>query len=74
LPDQFFSFPVGTMFWARSAALESLFSLGLDWDDYPPEPLPIDGSMLHALERLLPSIVEHAGYGRRVTFAPGVSR
>lgn len=74
LPEQFFSFPVGTMFWARSAALASLFALGLDWDDYPPEPLPIDGSMLHALERLLPSIVEHAGYGRRVTFAPGVSR
>lgn len=74
LPDQFFSFPVGTMFWARSAALAPLFALGLDWDDYPPEPLPIDGSMLHALERLLPSIVEDAGYGRRVTFAPGVSR
>ncbi|SAL15737.1 type 11 methyltransferase [Caballeronia terrestris] len=74
LPEQFFSFPVGTMFWARPAALAPLFALGLDWDDYPPEPLPIDGSMLHALERLLPSVVELAGLTRRVSFLPGVTR
>ncbi|MEX3954862.1 rhamnan synthesis F family protein [Trinickia sp. EG282A] len=74
LPNQFFPFPVGTMFWARPAALKPLFELGLAWEDYPVEPLPIDGSMLHALERLLPSIVEQTGYGRRLTFAPGISR
>ena len=39
LPLQpFFDFPVGTMFWARSAALAPLFRLGLTWDDYPQEP------------------------------------
>lgn len=74
LPEQFFSFPVGTMFWARPAALKALFESGLQWDDYPAEPLPIDGSMLHALERLLPSIVEHAGYRRKVTYATGITR
>jgi glycosyltransferase involved in cell wall biosynthesis/SAM-dependent methyltransferase len=74
LPTQFFPFPVGTMFWVRPVALKSLFELGLDWDDYPAEPLPIDGSMLHAVERLLPSIVEHAGFGRRVTYSPNITR
>jgi lipopolysaccharide biosynthesis protein len=74
LPEQFFSFPVGTMFWARPAALKALFELGLKWNDYPTEPLPIDGSMLHALERLLPSIVECAGYRRKVTYASGITR
>lgn len=74
LPEQFFPFPVGTMFWARPQALKPLFELGLDWEDYPAEPLPIDGSMLHALERLLPSIVQYAGFSRRVTYAPGVTR
>jgi lipopolysaccharide biosynthesis protein len=74
LPVQFFPFAVGTMFWARAAALRPLFELGLDWDDYPAEPLPIDGSMLHALERLLPSVVEQAGFGRMVTFVPGITR
>jgi glycosyltransferase involved in cell wall biosynthesis/ubiquinone/menaquinone biosynthesis C-methylase UbiE/outer membrane murein-binding lipoprotein Lpp len=74
LPEQFFPFPVGTMFWARPEALKRLFDLGLDWDDYPSEPLPIDGSMLHAIERLLPGVAQHAGFGRRLTYAPGITR
>ncbi len=54
-------FPVGTMFWARTSGLKTLFDLNLSWDDYPEEPLPYDGSLLHALERLfglLPSVSE----------------
>jgi len=74
LPEPFFPFPVGTMFWARAQALEPLFDLRLSWDDYPAEPLPIDGSMLHAVERLLPFIVEKAGFGRMVTYTPGITR
>ncbi|PVX82311.1 rhamnan synthesis F family protein [Paraburkholderia unamae] len=74
LPDQFFPFPVGTMFWARAAALKPLFDLGLGWDDYPAEPLPIDGTMLHALERMLPTIARRAGFESQVTYAPGISR
>jgi len=56
LPENFI-FPVGTMFWARTAALAPLVDLHLDWSDYPGEPLPYDGSLLHAIERLLPFIV-----------------
>ena len=58
----FFDFPVGTMFWARTAALKPLFNLKLGWSDYPEEPLPNDGTILHALERLLPFVAQHAGY------------
>ena len=71
---QSIDFPIGTMFWARPAALKPLFDLGLGWDDYPEEPVPIDGTMLHALERLLPVIAEHAGFGLMTTHVPGVSR
>ena len=67
-------FPVGTMFWARPAALKPLFDLGLGWDDYPEEPVPIDGTMLHALERLLPVIAGHAGFTILTTHVPGVTR
>ena len=52
-----FNFPAGTMFWARPKALGPLFDLGFDWGDYPDEPLPSDGTLLHALERLIPSVV-----------------
>jgi|GEM_PF-472100 len=74
LNDGFFPFPVGTMFWARPQALAPIFNLKLDWDDYPSEPLPIDGSMLHALERLLPSAARHAGFTHRSTYGPGINR
>lgn len=55
-------FPHGTMFWARTQALRPLFDLKLGWSEYPPEPLPIDGTELHALERLIPCVVQHLGF------------
>lgn len=72
--EPFFEFPVGTMFWARSSAIKLLFHLSLGWDDYPEEPVPYDGTILHALERLLPFIVRHAGYDYAMTHIPGVNR
>jgi lipopolysaccharide biosynthesis protein len=69
----FFSFPLGTMFWARSAALAPLFRLGLTWADYPEEPVPIDGTILHGLERLLPFVTQHSGYRIATTHVPGVT-
>lgn len=69
-----FDFPNGTMFWARPAALQPLFSLGLRWEDYPPEPLPYDGTILHALERLLPFAAAKAGFRYATTFVPGSTR
>jgi lipopolysaccharide biosynthesis protein len=74
LPKTTFNFPLGTMFWARTAALKPLLELGLLWDDYPAEPVPGDGSLLHALERLLPFVVEKAGFRSLVTHVPGITR
>jgi hypothetical protein len=74
LPDPPPSFPVGTMFWARPAALAPLLDLALDWSDYPADPLPSDGSMLHAIERLLPIVVAHTGYRRAAVHVPGSTR
>jgi len=68
------NFPVGTMFWARRGALSRLYELGLDWNDYPPEPLGYDGTMLHAIERLLPLISQASGFSTAVTHVTGFSR
>lgn len=57
-----FEWPIGTMFWARRDAIAPLLKLDLQWKDYPPEPLPEDGTLLHALERVIPFAVEQAGY------------
>ena len=74
LPKMTFNFPVGTMFWARTIALGPLFELGLSWDDYPAEPLPCDGSLLHAIERLLPCVAKNAGFRCVLTHVPGITR
>lgn len=71
---QAFEWPLGTMFWARRAALEPLFDLGLDWTDYPSEPLPVDGTILHALERMIPFAAEQAGFGYATSHIPELQR
>lgn len=68
------AFPVGSMFWARVDALRPLFDLGLSWSDYPPEPLPYDGSMLHAIERLLSLVAEHQSTRIVLTHVEGETR
>lgn len=73
LPDQF-NFPAGTMFWARTAALKKLIERNFHWEDYPEEPLPYDGSMLHAIERLLPLVIKSEGFTDAVTNIPEISR
>ncbi|TLP74720.1 glycosyltransferase [Pseudomonas nitroreducens] len=73
LPEHF-HFPVGNMFWARSSVLAPLVSRFGNLSEYPDEPLPYDGSMLHALERLLPIHCISNGYGLAVTNVPNVTR
>jgi glycosyltransferase involved in cell wall biosynthesis len=73
LPEHF-TFPVGTMFWARTAALAPLIDLNLQWDDYPPEPLPYDGTLLHAIERLLPLTLGAGTLRAATTNVAGVTR
>lgn len=69
-----FEWPLGTMFWARCTALEPLFGLGLDWTDYPSEPVPVDGTILHALERIIPFAVDQAGFGYATSHIPELQR
>jgi hypothetical protein len=68
----FFEFPIGNMFWARPQALRPLFELNLGWGDYPQEPILHDGTLLHAIERLLPFVVRHTGYRCAMTHIPGM--
>lgn len=69
-----FDFPLGTMFWARTEALRPLLEAGFDWSEYPAEPLPIDGTVLHALERLVPFVVADRGFGYAKSAVPGIVR
>lgn len=46
------AFPQGSMFWARGDFLQRFFALPIAFTDFPAEPIGVDGSPAHALERL----------------------
>lgn len=51
--DQELRFPVGSMFWARTKAIRPLLDLNLKSGHFPPEANQIDGTLAHAIERML---------------------
>lgn len=51
--DEALRFPVGSMFWARTAAIRPLLDLRLRPGHFPPEAGQVDGTLAHAIERML---------------------
>ena len=60
--SDFLAYPVGGMFWAKPIALKQLLDCDHEYKDFPEEPLPNDGSELHALERTIGLLAERNGY------------
>ncbi|MBY7734778.1 rhamnan synthesis F family protein [Francisella philomiragia] len=54
-------FPVGNMYWARVDAIRDLFYLEKE-KVIQNEPLPTDGSYMHAIERIMPHIAHKNNY------------
>jgi len=54
--------PYGDMFWCRTAAFRKLFSRSWTYDDLPDEPVPPDGTLLHAIERIHPLAAQASGF------------
>lgn len=54
--------PFGTMFWFRPKAMQPLYKMNWQYTDFPPEPNEIDGTLLHAIERIYPYVVQQEGY------------
>lgn len=60
--DEYPLVPYGAMFWMRKGALAPITDNPLPESFFPDEPLPPDGSILHALERIYSLIAQEAGY------------
>lgn len=54
--------PYGTMFWARTDAMRDLFSYDWHYDDFPDEPMPVDFTVSHAIERVVCFCAQNRGY------------
>ncbi|MDE4915353.1 rhamnan synthesis F family protein [Methylobacterium sp. 092160098-2] len=65
--DEYLDYPVGGMFWARVDALRPLLTAGLTLADFPEEHGQTDGTLAHAIERVIPLVCRAQGY-RAVCF------
>lgn len=54
--------PLGSVFWFRPAAMKKLFDVDWQYTDFPDEPLPVDGTISHAIERSYPFIAQDASF------------
>lgn len=66
----FFAYPAGGMFWAKTKAIKPILEREWSYDDFPGEPIPADGTVLHALERILPVVAENEGYDSFYYYPP----
>lgn len=57
----YIDFPAGSMFWARVSSLRPLYDLDLRLEDFPEESGQVDGTLQHAVERMLAYVVQQQG-------------
>lgn len=55
-------FSMGTMLWYRPEALRQLFTFELKPEEFAAEPIGVEGTLAHAIERLPAVIAERNGY------------
>jgi hypothetical protein len=55
------SFPGGSMYWIKPEALRLLQSMNFCADDFEREEGQLDGTLAHAIERIMGFLVQHAG-------------
>ena len=60
--DNLFNYSVGSFFWARTSALKPLFDREYKYDDFDEEHGQTDGTLAHALERVMTKVAESRGY------------
>ena len=62
IDEDFPPISIGTVFWAQGKALKKLICRDWRYEDFPNEPMPQDGTISHAIERILPYVCQDAGY------------
>lgn len=53
---------IGTVFWCRTDAMRKLFLKNWQYSDFMEEPLPLFGTLGHAVERVLAYVSQDAGF------------
>ena len=66
--------PYGSVFWFRPQAMKKLFEKEWEYEDFPEEPLPVDGTISHAIERCYSFVAQSEGYFSAVVMSDMFSR
>lgn len=53
---------LGTVFWCKTKALSQLFTYPWQYEDFPKEPMGLDATLGHAVERILAFVAQENGY------------
>lgn len=53
---------IGNCFWFKTKALSQLFNYTWNYQDFPAEPFPEDGTISHAIERIYSFVAQNNGY------------
>ncbi len=60
--DEYIDYSVGSFFWAKVKAIEPFLDFNYTYDDFGTEQGLADGTLAHAIERMIPQVVKSAGY------------
>lgn len=66
IPEDVEPMSIGTVFWAKVDALRPLFEYEWTVEDFPQEPLPDDGVISHAIERVFQFVAKAQGYQSQI--------
>ena len=64
-------FVLSTAFWCRTEALRPLWDYGFSYEEFCEEPMPEDGTISHAIERILPYVAQKQGYYSGIVMTQG---
>lgn len=53
---------LGSVFWCKTDAIRKILEYGWKYEDFQNEPLPVDGTISHAIERIFAYVAQDAGY------------
>ncbi|MFA6899637.1 MAG: HAD-IA family hydrolase [Desulfurivibrionaceae bacterium] len=66
IPEGYFDYSSGSMFWARKEAICKLWQAGIVLDDFEIEAGQTDGTLAHCLERFPVLLANQAGFGHGI--------
>ena len=65
---------LGTVFWGKTKILYKILSKKWKYEDFPDEPMPLDGTVSHGLERILAYAAQDAGFETGIVMCDSYAR